>query len=168
MFFRFQLDEKAARILIHLNFYSIMNIKYAICLILTLNLIPQASGNQVTESQQKYVEQYSKKENTPKPSEMLLNTDAEPDLSTGFVSLYNGKNLDGWVQRGAKNKYEAKGDVIVGTYVPPNANSYLCTVRDDYADFIFTCELKWLLHGNTGIQFRSSLKGKKRCPRASS
>jgi hypothetical protein len=91
---------------------------------------------------------------------MLINTDPEPDLNSGFVSLYNGKNLDGWVQRGAENKYEAKGDVIEGTYVPPNANSYLCTVRDDYADFIFTAELKWLREGNSGIQFRSRLQGK--------
>jgi hypothetical protein len=96
----------------------------------------------------------------PKPEDMLINTDPEPDLSSGFVSLYNGKNLDGWVQRGAANKFEAKGDIIEGTYVPPNANSYLCTVRDDYADFIFTAELKWLRDGNSGIQFRSRLRGK--------
>lgn len=96
----------------------------------------------------------------PKPQDMLINTDPEPDLNSGFVSLYNGKNLDGWVQRGAANKFEAKGDVIEGTYVPPNANSYLCTVRDDYADFIFTVELKWLREGNSGIQFRSRLQGK--------
>jgi hypothetical protein len=95
----------------------------------------------------------------PKPQDMLINTDPEPDLNSGFVSLYNGKNLDGWVQRGAENKYEAKGDVIEGTYVPPNANSYLCTVRDDYADFVFTAELKWLREGNSGIQFRSRLQG---------
>ncbi|MEM7790118.1 MAG: DUF1080 domain-containing protein [Verrucomicrobiota bacterium] len=100
------------------------------------------------------------KSSTPKPEEMLLNTDPEPDLSEGFVDLYNGENLDGWVQRGAKNIYEAKEDVIVGTYVPPNGNSYLCTVRDDFGDFIFTVEFKWLLQGNSGIQFRSKVVGK--------
>lgn len=126
-----------------------------------------ASEQSVSQSQQKVAADQEKLLKSaadssiyPKPENMLVNTDPEPDLNSGFVSLYNGKNLDGWVQRGAKNKYEAKGDVIEGTYVPPNANSYLCTVRDDYADFIFTVELKWLREGNTGIQFRSRLKGK--------
>ncbi|MEM0964937.1 MAG: DUF1080 domain-containing protein [Verrucomicrobiota bacterium] len=109
---------------------------------------------------EKIYERLSERPATPEPSEMLLNTDPEPDLSEGFVSLYNGENLDGWVQRGADNIYEAEGDVIVGTYVPPNGNSYLCTVRDDFGDFIFTVEFKWLLQGNSGIQFRSRVVGK--------
>lgn len=116
--------------------------------------------HKVAAAQEKYLKNAADSPIYPKPEAMLINTDPEPDLDSGFVSLYNGKNLDGWVQRGAANKYEAKGDVIEGTYVPPNANSYLCTVRDDYADFIFTAELKWLRDGNTGIQFRSRLKGK--------
>ena len=123
---------------------------------------PQVSGNQqkVAASQERHYKNAADSAIYPKPQDMLINTDPEPDLNSGFVSLYNGKNLDGWVQRGAKNKYEAKGDIVEGTYVPPNANSYLCTVRDDYADFIFTAELKWLREGNSGIQFRSRLKGK--------
>lgn len=118
------------------------------------------SQQKVAADQQKLLKGAAGSAIYPKPENMLVNTDPEPDLDSGFVSLYNGKNLDGWVQRGAENKYETKGDVIEGTYVPPNANSYLCTVRDDYADFIFTVELKWLREGNTGIQFRSRLVGK--------
>lgn len=118
------------------------------------------SQHAVAADQTKFLKNAASSPIFPKPQDMLINTDPEPDLNSGFVSLYNGKNLDGWVQRGAANKYEAKGDIIEGTYVPPNANSYLCTVRDDYADFIFTAELKWLRDGNSGIQFRSRLRGK--------
>src|SRR5947209_2603348 len=38
-----------------------------------------------------------------------------PPAGEGFVPLFNGKNLDGWVQRGGKAKYRAEGGEIVGT-----------------------------------------------------
>ncbi|MEM9446719.1 MAG: DUF1080 domain-containing protein [Verrucomicrobiota bacterium] len=116
--------------------------------------------NTVDPKFKKFISKYAETPYAPVPEKMLLNMDPEPDLSSGFTELYNRENLDNWIQRGADNMYEAKGEVIVGTYRPPNANSYLCTSRDDFQDFIFTLEVKWLEDGNSGIQFRSKVQGK--------
>jgi hypothetical protein len=72
----------------------------------------------------------------------------------GFKSLYNGKDLKGWVQRGGQAKYRADGDCIVGTTVPGTPNSFLCTERD-YGDFILELEFKVDPQLNSGVQVRS-------------
>jgi len=119
-------------------------------------------GNTVSESQQKYIEIYESRgqEQIVAPEDALLNQDCEPDLSEGFVDLYNGKNLDGWIPLGGSCTFEANGDVIVGKVVADSASTFLSTVRDDYTDFIFTVELYWEIDNNSGIQFRSKdIKG---------
>lgn len=72
----------------------------------------------------------------------------------GWVDLYNGQNLDGWVQRGGKAIYQADGDEIVGKPVPNTPNSFLCTDRD-YANFILELEFKPMTGLNSGVQIRS-------------
>jgi hypothetical protein len=72
----------------------------------------------------------------------------------GWKSLYNGKNLDGWVQRGGKAKYRADGEAIVGSSVPNTPNSFLCTEKD-YGDFILELEFKVDARLNSGVQIRS-------------
>jgi hypothetical protein len=114
--------------------------------------------NRVSESQQHYVNHYEKQANLPLPTEMLVNTDAEPQLKEGFTDLYNGENLDGWTPLGGHCTFEAKGDIIVGTTVPGSPSTYLSTDRDDYTDFIFTAEVKWIVNGNSGIMFRAQSK----------
>ena len=52
----------------------------------------------------------------------------------GFTPLFNGKNLDGWVQHGGKAKYDIVDNTIVGTSVPKTPNSFLCT-KKMYDDF---------------------------------
>lgn len=47
-----------------------------------------------------------------------------------WTDLFNGKNLDGWVQRGGIAKYTVEDDVIVGTSTLNTPNSFLCTPRD--------------------------------------
>lgn len=71
-----------------------------------------------------------------------------------FRPLFDGKSLDGWVQRGGKAKYEVKNGEIVGTSVIGTPNSFLCTDRD-YADFILEVEFKVHPEMNSGIQIRS-------------
>ncbi len=68
--------------------------------------------------------------------------------------LFNGKNLDGWTQRGGEAKYEVRDGEIVGTTVPNTPNSFLCTDRE-YGDFIL--ELEFLVDPalNSGVQIRS-------------
>ena len=89
---------------------------------------------------------------------MLFNDDQEPKLTDGFKSLFNGKDLDGWTSRGGTHTYEVKDGCILGTCVQGSDSSYLCTDKNDYSDFIFTCDLKWEVDGNTGVQFRSQFK----------
>jgi Domain of Unknown Function (DUF1080) len=78
---------------------------------------------------------------------------AEP-AEEGWVNLFNGKDLDGWVQRGGKAKYRAEDGQIIGTSVPNTTNSFLCTKRD-YADFILELEFKVQDGLNSGVQIRS-------------
>jgi hypothetical protein len=121
-----------------------------------------AQANQVSEDQQKWVPRYKKQANAPAPEEMLINEDAEPKLNRGFVELYNGKDLEGWVPRGGRCTFEPTGEAVVGTCVKGSPSTYLSTVKDDYTDFIFTAELKWVVDGNSGIMFRAqSRPGKK-------
>ena len=121
-----------------------------------------AVAQELDPQQESWVEYYSKQDNAPDPSEMLLNTDDEPELSEGFVDLFNGKDLTGWVARGGTSTFEVKDGVIVGTCVKKASSTYLCTQKDDYKDFIFTCEVKLKVDGNTGVQFRSQSKAGKK------
>lgn len=132
---------------------------------ITLTLLLAVSmgyANEIAQSQQKWIKVYEKQENIPEPQVMLINHDQEPDLTEGFVGLYNGKDLSNWEPKGGTCKFEAKEGYIEGTCVPGSASTYLSTKRDDYSDFIFTAELKYLVDGNTGIMFRADSKpGKK-------
>lgn len=76
------------------------------------------------------------------------------EADAGWKPLFNGKDLDGWVQRGGKAKYRAEDKQIVGTSVPNTSNSFLCTKRD-YANFILELEFKVAPKLNSGVQIRS-------------
>ncbi len=82
-------------------------------------------------------------------SGQALGADAE------WQSLFDGKTLDGWVQRNGKAKYTVEDGVIVGTTVLNTPNSFLCTEKL-YTDFIL--ELEFLVEPgmNSGIQIRSN------------
>jgi len=71
-----------------------------------------------------------------------------------WTDLFNGKNLDGWTQRGGVAKYTAEDGTIVGTTAPNTPNSFLCTEKD-YGDFVLEVEFKVHPEMNSGIQFRS-------------
>ena len=117
-----------------------------------------AFANKISEDQQVYVKQYAKQKHKVAPQDALINTTPEPDLSNGFVSLYNGNDLSGWTVRGGACTFEAAGESIIGTCVPGSPSTYLSTNREDYTDFIFTAEIKWEVDGNTGIMFRAARK----------
>ncbi len=70
------------------------------------------------------------------------------------VPLLNGKDLDGWVQRGGEAKYRVEGDQVVGTTVPNTGNSFLCTARD-YTNFVLDLDFKPHSSMNSGVQIRS-------------
>lgn len=69
--------------------------------------------------------------------------------------LFNGTDLDGWVQRGGDAKYEVKDGAIVGTTAPNQKhNAFLCT-KADYQDFELELEFKVDPELNSGVQIRS-------------
>jgi len=68
--------------------------------------------------------------------------------------IFNGKNLDGWIQRGGKAKYAVEDGVIVGTTVKGEPNSFLCTQKE-YGDFLLELEIKAAPGLNSGVQVRS-------------
>ena len=101
---------------------------------------------------------YKKQQNAPKPEEMLLNTDPEPQLDDGFEALFNGKDLSGWAPKGGICKFQAEGGNLKGVCVPGSSSTYLTTSKNDYKDFVFTCDMKWLEDGNSGVMFRSQTR----------
>lgn len=74
-----------------------------------------------------------------------------------WVELFNGKNLDGWVQRNGEAIYEVEDGAIVGRTVLNTPNSFLCT-EENYGDFILEYEVKVDPSLNSGVQIRSESK----------
>lgn len=71
-----------------------------------------------------------------------------------WTSLFDGKTLKGWVQKGGKADYKVENGVIVGSSVANTPNSFLCTEKE-YDDFILELELAVDDGLNSGIQIRS-------------
>ena len=76
---------------------------------------------------------------------------AEQPAEKGFVSLFNGKSLDGW--QGSTKGYQVKDGVMI---CKPGGNIY--TART-YDDFVFRFEFKLPPGGNNGVGIRTPLKG---------
>jgi len=75
-----------------------------------------------------------------------------------WQSLFNGKNLSGWTQRGGKAVYKVENGTIVGYTKMNTDNSFLCT-KKDYGDFILEFDFRIDDALNSGVQLRShSLK----------
>ncbi|TWT36975.1 hypothetical protein KOR34_19210 [Posidoniimonas corsicana] len=77
--------------------------------------------------------------------------------SDGFVPLFDGKSIEGWVKQGGDATYKVEDGVIVGTSVLHTPNTFLCTPRK-YGDFELTLELKVDNKLNSGVQIRSLCK----------
>ncbi|ADV64212.1 protein of unknown function DUF1080 [Isosphaera pallida ATCC 43644] len=72
----------------------------------------------------------------------------------GFVPLFNGKDLEGWITPNLPGLFTVEDGVIVGrTDGTLKKNEFLVT-RKRYGDFILKADVK-LVAGNSGIQFRS-------------
>lgn len=75
------------------------------------------------------------------------------DKESGFVSLFNGKNLDGW--EGNTKIWKVVGGMIVGDSPGIRHNDFLATKRE-YEDFELRLEFRMKDgKGNSGVQFRS-------------
>ena len=75
----------------------------------------------------------------------------------GFVSLFNGKDLSGWVTPNDKALFTVENGEIVGrTKGDLKKNEFLVTDKP-YGDFVLKAKVKYS-SGNSGIQFRSERK----------
>lgn len=75
-----------------------------------------------------------------------------------WKSLFNGKNLKGWIQKNGTATYRAEDGTIIGKTTPGSPNSFLCTVKE-YGDFELTFEVKLMNNElNSGVQIRSQTR----------
>ena len=74
-----------------------------------------------------------------------------------WVNLFNGKNLDNWIQKNGTATYRIEGDAITGKTTPGSPNSFLCT-KKIYGDFELEFEVKVHNQLNSGVQIRSQTK----------
>ena len=73
-----------------------------------------------------------------------------------WVSLFDGKTLNGWSIHSGFAKYQVEDGAIVGTTVKASPNSFLCTDRE-YGDFILEFEVILDPKLNSGVQIRSKI-----------
>ncbi len=78
---------------------------------------------------------------------------------TKKVSLFNGKNLDGWTNNGTEKWYVEKGELICESG-PDKQYGYLSTNKT-YKNFELTLKFKQEANGNSGVFIRSSIDGTK-------
>jgi hypothetical protein len=86
---------------------------------------------------------------------LLVNSCTDNGSGGNWAELFNGENLDGWIQKGGKAIYSVGKNMIVGTTVPNTENSFLCTEKI-YGDFILELEVMVDTSLNSGIQVRSN------------
>ena len=72
----------------------------------------------------------------------------------GFVSLFDGKSLDGWTQRNGTATYRVEDGAIVGRTAKNSPNSFLCTDKA-YCDFELLFDVMVDKGLNSGCQIRS-------------
>ena len=77
------------------------------------------------------------------------------DNEKHWISLFNGKNLDGWVQRNGTATYRVEDGTIVGKTSEGSPNSFLCTNKE-FGDFELKFEVKVDHELNSGVQIRSA------------
>ncbi len=70
-----------------------------------------------------------------------------------WVSLFDGKTLEGWTVRGGFAAYKVEDGAIVGTTVEKSPNSFLC--KGDFKDFVLELEARCAPELNSGVQVRS-------------
>ncbi len=80
---------------------------------------------------------------------------SDDEIAAGFVSLFNGKNLDGW-QGNTTDYYAENGELVVNPKRGGHGNLY---TAKEYADFVFRFEFQLTPGANNGLGIRAPLEG---------
>lgn len=82
-----------------------------------------------------------------------------PDQADGWINLFDGKTLDGWVHMNGAHDFYVEDGAIVGRTVPSSSrtNSFLCSLQE-FADFELELETYIDPITNSGIQFRTQVR----------
>lgn len=76
---------------------------------------------------------------------------------SGWVNLFDGKTLDGWVVKNGTATYKVVDGTIEGTTSEGSRNTFLCT-KKEYGNFELEFEVKVHDKLNSGVQTRSRKK----------
>ena len=86
---------------------------------------------------------------------MIFST-ASLRAQAGWTELFNGTNLDGWVEHSGKARYLVANGVLTGESVSGTGNSFLCTTQT-FGNFELELEYKCDALLNSGVQIRSEV-----------
>lgn len=81
----------------------------------------------------------------------------EGEESTGWINLFNGTNLDGWVHLNGSHNYTVEDSAIVGRTVKGSPNSFLGSLQK-FDDFELELDVMVDSVTNSGIQIRSRVR----------
>ena len=79
----------------------------------------------------------------------------QEEIDEGFVTLFNGKNLDGW-QGNLTDYYAENGILVVNPKMGGRGNLF---TENEYSDFIYRFEFKLTPGANNGLGIRAPLEG---------
>lgn len=80
-----------------------------------------------------------------------------PNPGSGWIDLFDGATLDGWVHLNGFHRYTVEDSAIVARTVAGSENSFLCT-KQEFDDFEMELEVMVDSVTNSGIQIRSQVK----------
>lgn len=84
----------------------------------------------------------------------LLCSTASTPAADGWIDLFDGQSLAGWIQKNGTAAYTVEDGTIVGRTVEGSPNSFLSTLKD-YGNFELLVDVKCDNGLNSGIQIRS-------------
>jgi hypothetical protein len=87
---------------------------------------------------------------------------AQPAAEKGFTTLFNGKDLTGWVygiRKGVENKSGKGYQVADGVLFSTKEDGGNLYTAKEYADFIFRFDFRLTENANNGIGIRAPLEG---------
>lgn len=89
---------------------------------------------------------------------LLANTSAlQAAENGGWTALFDGKTLEGWIQKNGTASYRVVDGTIVGETKEGSPNSFLCSEKE-YGDFELEFEVRVHDALNSGVQIRSATK----------